>query len=311
MKIKNYQLLILLASLWGPSFLFIKIAVEEVPPVMLATLRIGIAAVILNLFLLIRKERLPRDLDFWKKTFIAGLFAQAIPFVLINWGEQFVDSSLASILNGLLPLFTIIFAHFLIAEERLTKQKVLGVMLGFVGLVVLVIPGLSKGAEGSLYGILAITTATISYGIGLSYIKKHFSKATSFKAPAAQLLSVSVYLLPVSFFAYPEFSFSTLSDATIGSIFILAIFGTAIAFIVYFKLIESSSAAYASLVTYLMPIYGILLGIVFLDEKVSVWMLSGAVLILFGIRIAKKSGSARRKSPVEFHVDSALYTKFR
>lgn len=310
MKIKNVHLLILLASLWGPSFLFIKIAVEEVPPVMLAALRIGIAAIILNVLLILRRERLPTGRNFWKKTFIAGLFAQAIPFVLINWGEQYVDSSLASILNGLVPLFTIIIAHFLIVEERLTNQKIVGVLLGFAGLIVLVTPSLSKGVEGSFWGILSITAAAVSYGIGLSYIRKHFTNAPSFKAAAAQLFSVTIYLVPLAFIAYPEFSLGAVSYSALGSILVLALFGTAIAFIVYFKLIERSSAGYASLVTYLMPIYGVLLGVIFLNERVSLWMIVGALLILFGIRVTKKTRIIKQQ-PFGTNVDCALYSKFR
>lgn len=310
MKIKNVYLLILLASLWGPSFLFIKIAVAEVPPVMLAALRIGFAALILNLVLVIRKKRLPFNGDFWKKTFIAGLFAQAIPFVLINWGEQFVDSSLASILNGLVPLFTIIFAHFITENEKLTGYKFVGVLVGFLGLVVLLMPNFKTGTDGSLYGILAITMASVSYGIGLSYIRKYFTNTPSFKAPAAQLLSVSIYLVPLAFITHPEFSLLSVSSSALGSIFVLGFFGTAIAFIVYFKLIEKSSAGYAALVTYLMPIYGVILGVLFLDEKVSLWMLFGAGLILLGIRLTKRTKSPRCKC-FGVNVDRALYTKFR
>ena len=273
MKLKNVHLLILLASLWGPSFLFIKIAIDQVPPIMLAALRIGIAAIFLNAFLYLRGHRLPIDRDFWKKTLIAGFFAQALPFVLINWGEQYVDSSLASILNGLVPLFTIVIAHFLVAEEKLTRTKLAGVVVGFIGLMVLVMPSLINGAEGSLSGILSITIAAFSYGIGLSYIRKNFVNTPSFTAPAAQLLSVSIYLVPIAHIAYPEFDFVTLSSNVIGSILALAFFGTAIAFIVYFKLIERSGAGYASLVTYLMPIYGVMLGVLFLDEKITVWLL--------------------------------------
>ncbi|MEP1033417.1 DMT family transporter [Ekhidna sp.] len=310
MKIKNVHLLILLASLWGPSFLFIKIAVLEIPPVMLAALRIGIAAIIINVLRIFWNQRLPFDLSFWKKTFIAGLFAQAIPFILINWGEQYVDSSLASVLNGLVPLFTIIFAHFIIADERLNRQKLFGVGLGFIGLIVLVMPSMIQGVEGSTWGILSITAAAISYGIGLSYIRKHFANSPSFKAPAAQLLSVSIYLVPLAFIMYPEFSLDAVSKSALSSLLILAFFGTAIAFIVYFKLIERSSAGYASLVTYLMPIYGVILGIIFLGETVSIWMILGASLILLGIRTTKKIVKTKRRG-FKINVDAALYSKFR
>lgn len=309
MKIKNVYLLILLALCWGPSFLFIKVAVEEVPPMVLAGLRIGIGAIILNLFLLARKERLPMTRDFWKKTLIAGFFAQGVPFVLINWGEQYVDSSLASLLNGLVPLSTILLAQMMLPEEKMTSNKLKGVLLGFLGLTVLVFPNLQNGLTGSTLGIVAITAATISYGIGLVYIRKNLVNIPSFQAPAAQLLSVTIYLLPLSLLTAPSFSFSNVSWEVYASVAILGLFGTAIAFIIYFKLIERTSASYASMVTYLMPIIGVILGVIFLHESITIWMIAGALLILSGIYIGNKKG----KNLNRYYklIDSKLYSQFR
>ncbi|MEO9869681.1 DMT family transporter [Ekhidna sp.] len=310
MKIRNVYLLILLASCWGPSFLFIKIAVAEISPVMLAALRIGIGAVILNLILLLKKEKLPVTLVFWKKTFIAGFFAQGLPFTLINWGEQFVDSSLASLINGLVPLCTIVLSQIMLRNERMTKNKLTGVLLGFIGLAVLVMPNLLSGVTGSSQGILSITAAAFSYGFGLVYIKKYLINIPSFRAPAAQLLSVAIYLLPMAFLADSSFSLMEVSWQAIGAVAILGLFGTAVAFVIYFKLIEQSSVAYASLVTYLMPVYGVILGIIFLNEQFTLWMFLGAVLILAGIRTVNKPLKSKMKVFGE-GLDAAYFTKFR
>jgi len=283
MKNKNLFLLILLASCWGPSFLFIKIAVAEVSPMMVAGLRIAIGAVVLNMILLFRKERLPTKRSFWKKIFIAGFFAQALPFTLINWGEQFVDSSIASLLNGLTPLSTIVLAQLMLKDEKMTSNKVRGVVLGLIGLIILVLPSLFAGVTGTVQGILAITLAALSYGVGLVYIRKNLIAVPAMHAPAAQLLSVSIYLLPIAFFITPQFSLLAVSVASLISIALLGVFGTAIAFIVYFKLLERTSAGYVSMVTFLMPIYGVILGITFLDEPLTLWMLLGATSILGGI----------------------------
>lgn len=291
MNIKNILLLILLASCWGPSFLFIKIAVAEVPPLMLTGFRIGLGALILNVILLLRKERLPSNLDFWKKTLIAGFFAQALPFTLINWGEQYVDSSLASLLNGLTPLSTIILTQMMLANEQMSIHKVQGVLLGFLGLVILVLPSLINGVAGTTQGILSITLGAISYGIGMVYIRKNLVQTPPMQAPAAQLLSVAVYTLPVAFLLEPNFSVVDLSWKVIGSILILGSFGTAIAFIIYFKLLERTNAAFLSMVTYLMPIYGVALGIIFLGEQVTSWMLIGAVSIFSGIVLVNRTPS--------------------
>lgn len=310
MKIKNIYLLLLLASCWGPSFLFIKIAVVEIPPVMLAALRIGIGALVLNVILYAIKQRLPVNLLFWKKIFIAGFFAQGLPFILMNWGEQFVDSSLASVINGLVPIFTILLAHRMVVDERLTSNKIKGVLLGFAGLIVLILPSLNGGVAGSLEGIIAITVAAISYSVGFVYMKKHLVNIPSFQAPAAQLLSVSSYLIPISFIVYPNFDLTAIGSSALISTMVLGIIGTAIAFVIYFKLIEQSSAGYASLVTYIMPVFGVFLGVFFLNEPLTLWVLAGAALILAGIWLTKKP---RERSPKRFgvHIDPALYTKFR
>lgn len=310
MKIKNIYLLLLLASFWGPSFLFIKIAVVEIPPIMLAALRIGTGALVLNLILAFTKHKLPISVSLWKKIFIAGFFAQGLPFILMNWGEQYVDSSLASVLNGLVPIFTILLAHGMTADERLNARKVQGVVLGFVGLIILILPSLFDGVKGSLGGLIGITLAAISYSIGFVYIRKHLINLPSFTAPAAQLLSVCIYLVPISFIVYPNFDLTAIGSSALFSTLILGIIGTAIAFVVYFKLIEQSSAGYASLVTYIMPVYGVILGSVFLDEQISIWILVGAGLILWGIRTTKKPISTKSKC-FGVHVDPALYTKFR
>ncbi len=310
MKNKNLFLLILLASCWGPSFLFIKIAVAEVSPMLVAGFRIGIGAIVLNLILFVKKERLPLRLHFWKKVFVAGFFAQALPFTLINWGEQFVDSSLASLLNGLTPLSTIVLAQLMLKDEKMTRNKIREVFLGLLGLIILVAPSLVGGVTGTTQGILAITLAAISYGVGLVFIRKNLIDVPPIHAPAAQLLSVTAYLLPLAFLVTPEFSFSELSLDVIVSISVLGVFGTAIAFVLYFKLLERTSAGYVSMVTYLMPIYGVILGIVFLNEQLTVWMIFGATSILSGISLVNRRAQPSVRSFGE-NLDRSYYSQFR
>ena len=310
MKNKNVLLLILLASCWGPSFMFIKIAVIEMSPIMVAGFRIGIGALILNALIYLKGERLPNERSFWKKTLIAGFFAQALPFTLINWGEQYVDSSLASLLNGLVPLATIVLAQLMLKDEKMTTNKMKGVMMGLIGLIILVSPGLLNGAAGTTLGILSITLAAISYGVGLVYIRKNLVDVPSIHAPAAQLLSVTIYLLPIAFFFSPEFSFAEVSWMAVSSVGVLGVFGTAIAFVLYFKLIERTSAAYASTVTFLMPIYGVILGIVFLNEQLTLWMVLGAISILSGISLINNRPATRSRSFGKY-LDRATYSPFR
>lgn len=285
MKFKNLVLLLLLASLWGPSFLFIKVAVLEISPLQLAALRIGLAALILNIILLLKGQRLTANLSFWKHVLIAGLFAHTIPFLLINWGEQYIDSSLASILNGLTPLSTIVIANVMVTDEKITAQKVIGVVIGFLGLVVLVVPNMISGLEATQAGILAVTIGAVSYGVAIVYSKKHLKHTASMHAPSAQLLAASVYLLPLSVLLESPATLLNVSWQALGSVLILAIFGTAIAFVLYYKILAKSSATYLSLVTYLMPIYGVVLGIVFMNEMITIEMFAGMLLILIGVMV--------------------------
>jgi drug/metabolite transporter (DMT)-like permease len=285
MKFKNILLLVLLASLWGPSFLFIKIAVQEISPLQLAALRIGLAAVLINVFLLLKGQLLTTNLKFWKHVAVAGFFAHTVPFILINWGEQYIDSALASILNGLTPLSTIVLANFMISEEKLTKQKLFGVLLGFAGLIILVLPNIISGLEATQAGIFAVTIGAISYGVAMVYSKKHLKNCPPVHAPSAQLLVASIYLIPISLLFESPTNLLNVSWEAIGSVLILTVFGTAIAFVLYYKLLEVASASYLSLVTYLMPIYGVLLGVLFMNEIISMEMVAGMALILAGIMV--------------------------
>ncbi|MTI23101.1 DMT family transporter [Fulvivirga sp. RKSG066] len=299
MKARNLLLLLLLASLWGPSFLFIKVAVTTINPISLAALRIGIAAILLVVFLYLKGGRLTASAKFWKDVTIAGFFAHALPFVLINWGEIYIASGLASILNGLTPLFTILVAHFMIEDDKMNAAKVTGTLLGFAGLFLLISPSLSLNMQASILVIVAVSIGALRYGIAMVYARKNLSHAPPLHAPTAQLLVATVYLVPLSLIVdgYSAYNLLALPWEVTGSVLALAIFGTAIAFVVYYKIIEVANASYLALVTYLMPIYGVALGILFLNESLSWYAIAGAGLILTGLMIANKTISLKVLRP--------------
>lgn len=286
MTLRNFSWLLLLAVLWGPSFLFIKVAVQEIPPITLANLRVGIAALILYVILRAKGRKLPRSREMWRHFIIAGFFANALPFALFSWGEIYVDSALASILNGTTPLFTILFAHFFIPEDRITPPKLLGTFIGFIGLVLLVGPSFLQGAEATFWGLLAIIGAAVCYGISIVYIKIYMATLPPFVAPTGQLLTATLILLPLSIFVENPFVMPLPSWQATSSLLALAIFGTAIAFIVYYHIVDSSSATHLSMITYLVPIFGIFLGVVFLNEKIGWTAYIGCLFILLGVMVA-------------------------
>ncbi len=198
----------------------------------------------------------------------------------------------------------------MLQDERMTVNKAIGVVIGFSGLLLLVYPNLITGVTASIYGIVAISLAAVSYGIGLVYIRKHLTKIPSIQAPAAQLLSVTIYLVPLALWVNPSFDLLSVGNEALWAVSILGVFGTAIAFILYFKLIERTSAGYASMVTYLMPIYGVLLGAALLQEQITGWMILGAALILGGVSLVNKKRKTRKHRFGE-HLDVAYFSKFR
>ena len=304
MKSKNLFLLLLLATLWGPSFLFIKVAVAEIPPILLAALRIGFAAVLINIYLFFKDQQLTKDIKFWMHVTIAGFFAHALPFALINWGEQHIDSALASVLNGLTPLSAVILAFVMIREESLSIKMVIGVLVGFLGLIVLVLPNIMDGFQATTTGVVAVTIGAISYGIGMVYSRKYLMGAPPLHAPSAQLLATAIYLVPLSFVIDSPTVLMNVSWQAWSSVLILATFGTALAFVIYYRLLALAGVSYVSLVTYLMPIYGVVLGALFLDEQISFEMLLGMGLILIGIGLVN-----HRRSIVKSGITSSSAKK--
>ncbi|WP_420642796.1 DMT family transporter [Candidatus Leptofilum sp.] len=285
MKLKNFLLLILLAALWGPSFLFIKVAVAEIPPITLVLGRVGIAAVLLTLLLLFQGKAFPKSNTIWRHLAVVAAVQNAIPFVLFSWGEQYIDSALASILNGTTPIFTIVIAHFFAADDRLTPTKLIGVLIGFGGLMLLISPSFVDGLQASTLGLLGVALAAVLYGVAIVYTRNNLRGLPPLVAPAGQMILASLYLLPLSLLIERPYNIPTLSLPVIGSLLALGVLGTAAAFIVYYRLLETAPASYVSMTTYIIPIFGVILGVLVLDEQLTWHAYAGFGLILLGVMI--------------------------
>ena len=296
MKYTKLGWLLFLALLWGPSFLFIKVAVAEIPPVTMVLIRVGLGGLLLYGMLRLQNGRLPRDRQVWKHLAIIGLIHNAIPFVLFSWGEQYIDSALASILNGTTPLFTIFLAHFFTESDRLTRPKMVGAAIGFGGLILLSLPSLGDGLLTTTLGLLALTVASIMYAVAIVYTRNNLRGLPRLVAPTGQMLMATIYLLPVALLVERPFSLPMPSLTSWGAVLMLAVFGTAIAFWVYYQLMEIADPSYVSLVTYLIPVVGVVLGIVVLNEQLTWHSYAGCGLILFGVMII--NGLFRRRARV-------------
>ena len=165
MRLKDWLAFIILSVAWGSSFFWIKIALEEIGPFMLVGLRLLIGLIFLAAYILYKKPEFPKQQRVWKVLFVVGMLNTAFPFLLISWGEQFIDSAVASILNGSVPLFSAVIAHYFLQDDRLTRSRVIGLLVGFAGVVILVTRDLSSGIEGSLLGQGAVLLAALLYGL--------------------------------------------------------------------------------------------------------------------------------------------------
>ncbi|MCB0179353.1 MAG: DMT family transporter, partial [Anaerolineae bacterium] len=283
MQLKNLSSLSLLAVLWGSSFLFIKVAVQDIPPFTTVTAVVGIATLVLYLLLRRQGRRLPKLGSIWIAFAIAGLLHNALPFALLVFGGQYVDSALAAVLNGTSPLYALLLAHYFTGDDRLTPAKSLGLLVGFGGLVLLVAPSLLAGVQASAWGLLAVGAAAASYGVAIVYSRIKLSQLPSLVAPTAQMGMATVYALPLAVMIDQPWQMALPSVNAIGAVLALALFGTALSYVVYYRLISRMSASQVSMVTYLVPIVGLVLGIVVLNEQVAWNAYLGCGFILVGV----------------------------
>ena len=296
MKLKNFFWILLLAAIWGPSFLFIKLAVQDIPPITLVMGRVGLASFILYLLVRGQGRRLPRWGKVWFHFAFMGLFANALPFVLFSWGELYVDSALASILNGTTPIFTVILAHFWDADDRMTPVKLAGTLLGFLGLVLLVVPSLHAGVQAETLGLLAMALAAACYAVTIIYARKKMRGMPPLVAPTAQLMMAALFLLPLSLLVDKPYTLPLPGWPALAGFLSLTLLGTAVGFAVYYHILEKMNATELSMVTYLIPIFGIALGVMVLGETLTWNVYLGFALILLGVMTV--NGIFRRQRPL-------------
>jgi drug/metabolite transporter (DMT)-like permease len=277
----NYLLLVCLGIIWGSSYMFIRIAVAEVPPITLVAARL-----ILWILLRILGRPIPRDRKLWVAYGVMGFLSGALPYVLISWGEQYINSSLATLLQATMPIFTVILAVFLADDERLTWTAVLGVMLGFVGVAVLMLPDLRQGLHANLLGQLAIVASSFSYAGATIFARNRLRGQPPLTSTMGQLTTGALFTLPLSLLIDRPFALSPSLTAII-SWLALTVLGTVVAYVIYYALIERTTATFVSTVTYIIPIVGLILGALVLDEPVTVNLIVSSALIIAGVLLVR------------------------
>lgn len=303
-QLLDWLFLLVLTALWGSAFLFNALALESFPPAVLVAARVGIAALALFVVMRVRGLRLPRTSAEWLPMIILAVFANVLPFQLIAWAQQYIESSLAGVLMAVMPLFVLTLAHFYIPGARLTRYRVTGFIIGFTGVVCVIGPEVLGGLADNraLWGTLATLAAAFSYSVSSVYARR-VDVAEPLQLSVGMLLAASLFTLPLA-----SFDVASTAAPTPAAIFALAFLGllsTGVATLVYFRLVRGPGPTFISFVNYLVPAWAVIAGALFLDESLSYWAHLGLALILLGIAISEfaprlmeacRAGLHRRRS---------------
>lgn len=275
-----------LAAIWGSSFLFIKVAVHDLAPLHVAFGRCAIGAVVLLAVLGARSERLPRGAGLWGHLFVAAVLLNSVPFALFAYGETRASSVLAGIWNATTPLFALVLVLLALPDERPTPQRLAGLLIGFLGVLVVLGPWTGLGGAG-LAGQLMFAGAAACYGAAFAYTRRFISGGpqSGLSLAAAQVSLGAVQLAVVLPFVPAEVG-AVGADA-IGSMLALGALGTGVAYVLNYRIIREAGATTASTVTYLIPLFSTVLGVVILGEEVSWHQPVGAAIVLFGIAFSQ------------------------
>jgi drug/metabolite transporter (DMT)-like permease len=299
----EWILFVALGFMWGSSYLFIKLAVDSFGTFTLIALRLLIGAAFLWVVLRASRTPLPRERRIYGHLVVMALVNIALPFTLITWAEQSVDSALAAILNSSVPLFVIVIAPLFLPEEPIRVNGVVGLAVGFIGVVLLVSPGL-VGAGGDLWGSLALLGSSLTYAIGNVYNRRNVRGLPPLIPAVFQVTFALIIVGVLALVLERPWETATPDLEAWFSVVWLGIFGSGLAYLVYFRLLGRWGATRTALVAYLLPIFGIVLGYLVLNERLDVTLILGTVFIIAGVGLVNSPWGRRRifgraASPVE------------
>ena len=289
----DWLLFVLLGFFWGSSYLFIKIGVDAgLPPFMLITLRLLIGFLLLASVVAIAREPLPRNPRTYGHLIVMGAVNIAIPFSLITWAELTVESALASILTAPVPLFVIVIAAIFLRDERITANRIAGLVAGFVGVAVLVGFDPAAVAAGDLAGEIALLGATLSYACGAVYARRNVHGLRPMIPAVFQVGFALVMVATLTLVFERPFEVNVTPEAWFSVVW-LGLFGSGLAYLVFFRILGRWGATRTSMVAYLLPVFGITLGALVLNEPVDARLLIGTGLVIGGIALVNSRYGAR------------------
>ena len=288
---RNEWLLFLAAGvMWGSSYLFIKIGVETVTPLTLVALRLGIGALVLGAIVFLARESLPRSPGMYGHLAVMSIVNIVLPFSLITWAELTVPSSLAAVLTGASPLFVIVIAALFLSDEPITMNRIAGLLIGFVGVVLVTNP---SGFGTDAVAQLAVLCAALSYAAGGVYARRF---VTGLRPMIPAVVQVSFAFVISAFLAVALEQPLALSYdlSSLVSVVWLGVFGSALAYLAYFRLLRTWGATRTSMIAYAMPVVGLLLGVAVAGEPVDARIIGGTGLVIGGIALVNSRYGRRR-----------------
>ncbi len=295
MGIRAWAMLLVLSLLWGGSFFLVGVVINDLPPLTIVFCRVAIAAIILWLIAFISKIKLPTSREAWLAMFGMGVLNNIIPFTLIVWGQTQIPSGLASILNATTPLFTVLLAGVLLADEQITKTKLIGVLIGFTGAAYMIGPSAFSGLGNSIAAQLAVLGAAISYSLAGVFGRRFKSMGLHPIATAAGQVTASSFILaPIVFYIDQPLNLPMPATTTWLALIALAVFSTALAYILYFSILATAGATNLVLVTFLIPISAIFLGYFVLGERLDMTHYFGMGII--GVSLLVIDGRLLRRA---------------
>jgi len=301
LKPKHWLVFILLGAIWSSSFMWIKIAIQEIGPITLVAFRVLFGLLFGIIVILVQRAQVSRSFKEWIPLLVLGITNIAIPFFLISWGELSIDSAVAAILDATVPLFTILVAHYLLHDDKMTIYKVLGLLMGFAGVVVLMSKDIGASL-GSLLGQLAVIVASAFYAGSAVYARKTTENIPGILRSAGPLVSATAVMWLATFLVESPVEVPQLGITWIALLF-LGVLGSGVAFIMAYYLIHEIGPTRTSMVTYLFPLGGVILGVVFLNEQLSWQLVIGAVLIVLSLVVANMQSQKKDQSVKQVTAD--------
>jgi drug/metabolite transporter (DMT)-like permease len=296
--------LLLIGSIWGSSFLFMKVLLDDISPTEIVAGRLFLGMIAIGLFVLWRRVPIRFTPRLVLQMSFLAIISNIIPFGLIAWGEQHIDSGIAGVLNSTMPIFTAILAAMLLADERITPMRLAGIALGFGGVLALTGDDIVNVTDSSVLGQLAIIGAAFCYGVGAVYTRSLLGSHEPVSLASLQIAVAAALTVPLVFVIEGSPSYGMSAESAL-SLLGLGVLGTGLAYVLFYWLIDNIGSVRSSLVTYVVPVIALVLGWIVLDEGIGFNVILWSALIIGGVASVMRGQAPSSVRSTDVHEESA------